>query len=56
MRARKLAQLLEADFDYLEKSRDRYTGGEVSMKPKDISASNRDVVIIDDIIATGGEP
>ena len=52
-RARKLAQLMGADFDYLEKSRDRYTG-EVSMKPKDISASNRDVVIIDDIIATGG--
>jgi len=52
-RAKKLAQLIGADFDYLEKTRDRFTG-QVSVKPKDISAANRDVVIIDDIIATGG--
>ncbi|MGC8596915.1 MAG: ribose-phosphate diphosphokinase [Thermocladium sp.] len=52
-RAKKLAQLISADFDYLEKTRDRFTG-QVSIKPKDISAAGRDVVIIDDIIATGG--
>ncbi len=52
-RAREFASKLGADFDYLEKHRDRVTG-EVSMKPKTMRAEGRDVVIVDDIISTGG--
>jgi ribose-phosphate pyrophosphokinase len=39
--------------DYLIKQRDRITG-EVSYTPREISVSNRDVVLVDDIISTGG--
>ena len=52
-RAREFASKLGADFDYLEKHRDRVTG-EVSMKPKTMRAEGRDVIIVDDIISTGG--
>jgi ribose-phosphate pyrophosphokinase len=51
-RARDLALSLGASYDYIEKSRDRVTG-EVSMRPKELSVSNKKVVIVDDIISTG---
>lgn len=46
------ASVLGADYDYLEKT--RHSGTEVSMAPKEIDAKGRDVVILDDMIATGG--
>ena len=50
--ARTAAEGLEADFDYLLKT--RLSGTEVSMAPKEIDVKGRDVVITDDMIATGG--
>jgi ribose-phosphate pyrophosphokinase len=38
--------------DYFEKHRDRETGA-VSVSPSDADAADRDVVVVDDIIATG---
>lgn len=52
-RARELALRLNLEYDYLEKFRDRYTG-EVKVKPKSINVRGRRVLIIDDIISTGG--
>jgi len=52
-RAQLAAQLLGAECDYLEKSRDRVTG-EVRIAPKNVNVSGRDVLFIDDIISTGG--
>jgi ribose-phosphate pyrophosphokinase len=52
-RAKHAAAKRGLDFDYLIKERDRVTG-EVSIKPRNISVENRDVVIVDDIISTGG--
>ncbi len=51
-RAKKVADYIDADFDYLEKK--RISGDNVEIKPKDINTKNRDVAIIDDIISTGG--
>jgi ribose-phosphate pyrophosphokinase len=52
-RAQLAAQLLGAECDYLEKSRDRVTG-EVRIAPKNVNVGGRDVLFIDDIISTGG--
>lgn len=52
-RAQLAAQLLGAECDYLEKSRDRVTG-EVRIAPKNVNVSGRDVLFVDDIISTGG--
>ncbi len=52
-RAKYAAERLGLEYDYLVKSRDRITG-EVSFSPKEISVKDRDVVIVDDIISTGG--
>ncbi|RLE77891.1 MAG: ribose-phosphate diphosphokinase [Thermoprotei archaeon] len=52
-RAKKAANILGCEYDFLEKRRDRVTG-EVAVKPKKIMVENRDVLIIDDIISTGG--
>ncbi len=52
-RARRLAGAIGADYDYLVKRRDRVTG-EIVVEPKEIPAKGRDVVIVDDIISTGG--
>ncbi|MDK2384921.1 MAG: ribose-phosphate diphosphokinase [Candidatus Korarchaeota archaeon] len=51
--AREFASSLGADFDYLEKRRDRVTG-EVVMHPKSLAVRRRDAIIVDDIISTGG--
>jgi len=40
------------DFDHLEKT--RISSEEVSMCPKNLCAEGRDVVVVDDIISTGG--
>ncbi len=48
-----VAKVLGTEYDYLEKERDRVTG-EIRVRPKEISVSGRDIVIVDDIISTGG--
>ncbi len=50
--ARTAAECLGAQFDYLQKT--RLSGTEVSMAPKEVDVRDRDVVIFDDMIATGG--
>ncbi|WP_407355085.1 ribose-phosphate diphosphokinase [Methanolobus sp. WCC5] len=40
------------EFDYLEKT--RLSGDTVSIKPKNVDVMDRDIIIIDDMIATGG--
>ncbi|WP_435126664.1 ribose-phosphate diphosphokinase [Halobaculum sp. D14] len=40
------------DTDFFEKERD-YDTGEVSVKPSDADVAGRDVVVVDDIVATG---
>lgn len=50
--AKTAASSLGAEFDYLEKT--RHSGSEVSIAPKEIDASGRDLVILDDMISTGG--
>jgi len=52
-RAREAANILNCPYDYLEKSRNRITG-EVSLSLKGVDVRNRDVLIVDDIISTGG--
>jgi ribose-phosphate pyrophosphokinase len=51
-RARMVAEELGADYDYLEKK--RVTPARVITKPKSLKTRGRDVVIVDDIISTGG--
>jgi len=46
------AACLGCDSDYLQKT--RLSGTEVSMAPKEVAVKGRDVVIFDDMIATGG--
>jgi ribose-phosphate pyrophosphokinase len=41
------------DVDYFEKERD-YETGEIELTPSDAPVEGRDVVVVDDIIATGG--
>jgi ribose-phosphate pyrophosphokinase len=50
--AKNAAVHLGAECDYLEKT--RLSGTEVSIAPKEIDVVGRDVVIFDDMIATGG--
>ncbi len=51
-RARNAARTLHADYDFLKKMRDRYTG-EITTYPKKFNVKGRDAIIIDDIISTG---
>ncbi len=50
--AQTAASRMGAECDYLQKT--RLSGTEVSMAPKEIDVLGRDVVIFDDMIATGG--
>jgi len=50
--AREVASVGRWDFDHLEKT--RLSGLEVKMAPKEICTDSRSVVIVDDIISTGG--
>jgi len=52
-RAMEAANSLKVDYDFLIKIRDRVTGG-IQIRPKEMDISGRDVIIIDDIISTGG--
>ncbi|MEB3774403.1 MAG: ribose-phosphate pyrophosphokinase [Desulfurococcales archaeon] len=52
-RAEGLARSIDAEYDYLVKHRDRVTG-EVVIEPKNIDVNGREVLIVDDIISTGG--
>lgn len=50
--AKSAASELNLEYDYLEKT--RLSGDTVVIKTKDIDVTDRDVVLIDDMIATGG--
>ncbi|BFH74144.1 ribose-phosphate diphosphokinase [Sulfurisphaera javensis] len=53
-RAKRLAEELNAEYSYIEKERDRDTG-EVRIKNlPELKVKGKDVIIIDDIISTGG--
>ena len=52
-RAKSLAEQLGVSYDYLEKFRDRVTG-EITMRPKELDVKGKTVVLVDDIISTGG--
>ncbi len=52
-RAGKVAERLGAEFDYIVKERDRITG-EVRAIAKKLDVKDHDVIIVDDIISTGG--
>ena len=51
-RARQASDIMGCSFDYIEKT--RIDGATVEIKPKDLQVNNKKVVIIDDIISTGG--
>jgi len=51
-RAKCAAETINADYDFLEKKRDRYTG-EIVTYEKRMNVEGRDAIIIDDIISTG---
>ncbi len=53
LRARRVADRIGAAYDYLEKFRDRVTG-EVTYRPREVDVRGRRVVLVDDIISTGG--
>ena len=53
LRAKKFASLLNTDFVALKKSRDRNTG-KVQIQSSKADVRGRDLVVIDDIISTGG--
>ncbi len=50
--AESVAEVLGGTADYLEKK--RQGPGKVEMKPKKLSVKNRDVILVDDIIDSGG--
>jgi ribose-phosphate pyrophosphokinase len=50
--AKAAAQMLDCDFNHLSKK--RLSGTEVVMKPKELNVKGLDVIILDDIISTGG--
>ncbi|NLK25120.1 MAG: ribose-phosphate diphosphokinase [Euryarchaeota archaeon] len=51
-RAKEVARVIGADFDYLEKT--RLSGEVVRMAPKNVDAKDKISLIVDDIISTGG--
>jgi ribose-phosphate pyrophosphokinase len=53
VRARRLGEKLGCQYDYLDKFRDRVTG-EITYRPKHVEVKGKRVVIVDDIISTGG--
>ncbi|OPY26823.1 MAG: Ribose-phosphate pyrophosphokinase [Methanocella sp. PtaU1.Bin125] len=50
--AARAAELLGTDYDVLEKT--RISAKEIRIKPRKLDANGRDVLIIDDIVSTGG--
>ena len=51
-RAKQASQIINCEFDHMEKT--RIDGTTVEIKPKNLDAQNKNVAIIDDIISTGG--
>ena len=51
-RAKQASEIIDCDFDYMEKR--RIDGETIEIKPKKLDANNKNVAIIDDIISTGG--
>ena len=51
-RAKQASEIINCDFDYMEKT--RIDGDTVKMKPKKLQVKNKNVAIVDDIISTGG--
>jgi len=51
-RAKEASEIIECDFDYMEKT--RIDDSNIEIKPKKLDANNKNVAIIDDIISTGG--
>ncbi|MHA1409483.1 MAG: ribose-phosphate diphosphokinase [Candidatus Odinarchaeia archaeon] len=52
-RAETVSSILNSEYVSFDKFRDRDTG-EISMEYKEIDVKNRDIIIVDDIISTGG--
>ena len=53
LRAKKFAALLNTDFITLKKSRNRKTG-KVTIQSSKVDVRGKDLVLVDDIISTGG--
>ena len=53
LRAKKFADILKSDFITLKKSRNRKTG-KVSIQSTKVDVNGKDLIIVDDIISTGG--
>lgn len=49
--AKRVAEILDCEYDYLEKK--RISGDIVETRPKNIDTRGRDVVIVDDMVSTG---
>ncbi len=52
-RAKEFAKEFNSDYIALEKTRDKKTG-KVKIKTKNLEVQNRDLILVDDIISTGG--
>lgn len=52
-RAKEFANLLGTDFLYLEKNRNKKTG-QVNILTSKVSVKNRNIILVDDMISTGG--
>ena len=52
-RAKKFTRLLKTDFITLKKHRDRKTGN-VNILSGKVDVKNRDIILVDDMISTGG--
>lgn len=52
-KAQRAAALMKCPSTYIQKARDRYTG-ETTITFKEMNVANRDLILIDDIISTGG--
>jgi len=50
--ARNAAEILGTEYDYLEKK--RLSGDKVTITPKKLEIEDKDIIVIDDIISTGG--
>ena len=50
--AREAAEVINCEYDYLEKTRISPT--EIRIAPKNLDVKNREVLIVDDIVSTGG--
>ena len=53
-RAKEFARLMDTDMTYLKKTRDRNTGEVTIEQELDIELSGRDIILIDDMISSGG--